>query len=72
VLGLTDDGRILITGGTDGSVVAWDITKRKRRTIDSVQLEQEVLCVDLAQDTGLVATATGDSRAQVWSLTAHA
>jgi WD40 repeat protein len=69
-LAMSADGRTLVTAGADASVACWDVRRREVRDLGRLPLEDPVVVLDLAENAPLLATATGDTCAQVWDLNA--
>jgi WD40 repeat protein len=63
---LSPDGRLLVAGGQQGTVLVWDLV-----TDESVTLrghEQRVLSCSFAPDNVTVATASADGTARLWDV----
>ncbi len=64
---LSRDGRWMVTGGTNGKAVVWDVVRAKNvATIDAH--EDEILAAVLSDDGRRLATAGKDDRIKVWAI----
>lgn len=73
--GVSQDGRILVTGADDGLVSVWRISKHGPRLIRRLQLEKalcahtsKITCLHVSQPYMMIVTGSDDCTAIIWDM----